>query len=104
MSANTTTKHQSQSPQGFWLERQLAHKVPRALGTAYNRTQFIDDRHKMMQVWADYLDRLKEGRGCDTATHGGGVTSQKNSLASANAAPTAAKIIMPSLMVMRCSS
>ncbi|MGE8364456.1 tyrosine-type recombinase/integrase [Cupriavidus sp.] len=43
------------------IEHQLAHKVPDALGTAYNRTKFIDDRIAMMQKWADYLDRLKRG-------------------------------------------
>lgn len=43
------------------IEHQLAHKVPDALGTAYNRTKFIDDRIKMMQQWADYLDNLKAG-------------------------------------------
>lgn len=41
------------------IEHQLAHKVPDALGAAYNRTKFIDDRIAMMQAWADYLDRLK---------------------------------------------
>lgn len=41
------------------IEHQLAHKVPDALGTAYNRTKFIDDRIVMMQRWADYLDELK---------------------------------------------
>jgi integrase len=43
------------------IEHQLAHKVPDALGTAYNRTKFIDDRIVMMQRWADYLDNLKAG-------------------------------------------
>ena len=41
------------------IKHQLAHKVPDALGAAYNRTKFIDDRIAMMQAWADYLDRLK---------------------------------------------
>jgi integrase len=41
------------------IEHQLAHKVPDALGTAYNRTKFLDDRRAMMQAWADYLDELK---------------------------------------------
>jgi integrase len=41
------------------IEHQLAHKVPDALGTAYNRTKFIDDRKRMMQVWSDYLTELK---------------------------------------------
>ena len=40
---------------------QLAHKVPDALGAAYNRTKFIEQRKAMMQQWADYLDELKAG-------------------------------------------
>lgn len=43
------------------IEHQLAHKVPDALGTAYNRTKFIEQRKAMMQIWADYLDELKAG-------------------------------------------
>lgn len=43
------------------IEHQLAHKVPDALGNAYNRTRFIEQRKHMMQVWADYLDELKAG-------------------------------------------
>ena len=41
------------------IEHQLAHKVPDALGAAYNRTRFIEQRKEMMQKWADYLDELK---------------------------------------------
>jgi len=40
------------------IEKQLAHKASGALGEAYDRTQFIDDRIKMMQDWADYIDAL----------------------------------------------
>lgn len=43
------------------IEHQLAHKVPDTLGAAYNRTKFIKERKAMMQLWADYLDRLKAG-------------------------------------------
>lgn len=43
------------------IEHQLAHAVPDALGTAYNRTLFLKDRTAMMQLWADYLDKLKAG-------------------------------------------
>lgn len=43
------------------IEHQLAHKVPDALGAAYNRTKFIEQRKIMMQQWADYLDELKAG-------------------------------------------
>lgn len=40
------------------IEAQLAHSVRDALGTAYNRTQWLDARKAMMQGWADYLDRM----------------------------------------------
>lgn len=43
------------------IEHQLAHRVPDALGTAYNRTKFLKERRAMMQRWADYLERLKLG-------------------------------------------
>ena len=43
------------------IEHQLAHRVPGALGAAYNRTKFIKERRVMMQQWADYLDKLKAG-------------------------------------------
>ncbi|WP_449369714.1 tyrosine-type recombinase/integrase [Thiomonas sp.] len=43
------------------IEAQLAHAVPDALGRAYNRTQFLEQRQQMMQAWADYLDKLKTG-------------------------------------------
>lgn len=43
------------------IEHQLAHKVPDALGGAYNRTRFIEQRKEMMQAWSDYLDELKNG-------------------------------------------
>lgn len=42
------------------IEHQLAHRVPDALGAAYNRTKFIDQRKVMMQQWADYLNELKK--------------------------------------------
>lgn len=43
------------------IEHQLAHRVPDALGTAYNRTRFLKQRREMMQRWSDYLDELKAG-------------------------------------------
>lgn len=43
------------------IEAQLAHAVPDALGRAYNRTQYLDQRRDMMNLWADYLDRLRGG-------------------------------------------
>jgi integrase len=43
------------------IEAQLAHAVPDALGRAYNRTTFTEQRRDMMVKWADYLDRLRDG-------------------------------------------
>ncbi|MFN7197003.1 MAG: tyrosine-type recombinase/integrase [Hylemonella sp.] len=43
------------------IEAQLAHAVADPLGRAYNRTQFLDQRRKMMQSWANYLDKIRAG-------------------------------------------
>ena len=43
------------------IEQQLAHRVPDALGSAYNRTKFLSQRKLMMQHWADYLDAIRVG-------------------------------------------
>jgi integrase len=44
-----------------FIEHQLAHAVRDPNGRAYNRTSHLDERRKMMQTWADYLDELKRG-------------------------------------------
>lgn len=43
------------------IEHQLAHAVKDPNGTAYNRTKHLPERKRMMQQWADYLDKLKAG-------------------------------------------
>ena len=43
------------------IEAQLAHSVRDNLGRAYNRTEFIEQRRKMLQAWANYLDQLRRG-------------------------------------------
>ncbi len=43
-----------------FIEHQLAHAVRDLNGRAYNRTAHLEERRKMMQVWADYLDGLKK--------------------------------------------
>ena len=42
-----------------YIEHQLAHAVRDPLGRAYNRTAHLSERKKMMQAWANYLDRLR---------------------------------------------
>jgi len=44
-----------------FIEHQLAHAVRDPNGRAYNRTAHLLERRKMMQQWADYLDKLKGG-------------------------------------------
>jgi len=42
-----------------FIEHQLAHAVRDPLGRAYNRATHLPERRKMMQAWADYLDKLR---------------------------------------------
>lgn len=44
-----------------FIEHQLAHAVKDPNGRAYNRTAHLAERRKMMQLWADYLEGLKQG-------------------------------------------
>ncbi len=44
------------------IEMQMAHRVRDVHGRAYNRTQWLDERRKMMQTWADYLEGLRNVR------------------------------------------
>ena len=41
------------------IEAQLAHQDANAVRRAYNRAQYLEDRRRMMQEWADYLDELR---------------------------------------------
>lgn len=43
------------------IERQLAHTERNKVRAAYNRAEHLEERRKMMQAWADYLDGLKTG-------------------------------------------
>ncbi|KAB2924890.1 MAG: DUF4102 domain-containing protein [Candidatus Contendobacter sp.] len=43
------------------IEQQLAHAVKDPNGRAYNRTKHLEERRRMMQVWADWLDECKTG-------------------------------------------
>jgi integrase len=43
------------------IERQLAHVERSRVRSAYNRAEYFGERRRMMQVWADHLDRLRQG-------------------------------------------
>jgi integrase len=40
------------------IERQLAHTERNNVRAAYNFAEYLSERKKMMQHWADYLDNL----------------------------------------------
>ena len=42
------------------IERQLAHAERNSVRAAYNFAEFLPERRKMMQSWADYLDGLRK--------------------------------------------
>ena len=41
------------------IEKQLSHSERNAVRNAYNRAQYLKDRHEMMQWWGDYIDRMR---------------------------------------------
>jgi integrase len=44
------------------IERQLAHAEPNKVRAAYvSAAQYLEERTRMMQAWADYLDGLRSG-------------------------------------------
>lgn len=43
------------------IERQLAHADRNKIRATYNYAEFMPERKKMMQAWADYLDAIKAG-------------------------------------------
>jgi integrase len=57
--ASTTLNEQGWAPDV--IERQLAHAERNKVRAAYNRAQYLPERRKMMQAWADHLDALRHG-------------------------------------------
>ena len=45
------------------IEHQQSRTVKDPLGRTYNRTTHLQERTKMMQIWADYLDMIKKNPG-----------------------------------------
>jgi integrase len=43
------------------VEAQMGHTKSGPLGSAYDRAEYMEQRHAMMRVWADYLDKLRVG-------------------------------------------
>jgi integrase len=43
------------------IERQLSHAERDNIRAAYNYAEYLPERRRMMQAWAEYLDKLKAG-------------------------------------------
>lgn len=57
--ASTILNEQGFSPSA--IERQLDHVERNRVRAAYNQAQYMDERRKMMQAWADFIDGLCSG-------------------------------------------
>ena len=57
--ASTILNEQGWNPDA--IERALCHMPRDQVRAAYNRAQYLEERRRMMQAWADYLDGLKNG-------------------------------------------
>ncbi len=53
----STVLHEQGWPSDI-IERQLAHTERNSIKAAYNHAQHLPERRKMMQAWADYLEKL----------------------------------------------
>ena len=47
------------TPRRGGYERQLTHGERNKVSAAYNFAEYLPERRKMMQTWADYLDKLR---------------------------------------------
>ena len=43
-----------------WVEAQLSHVDPNKVSASYNHAEYVDQRRRMMQDWADRLDLLEQ--------------------------------------------
>ena len=43
-----------------WIERQLAHSERNSVRAAYNYAEYLPERRRMMEEWANYLDTLRD--------------------------------------------
>ena len=43
------------------IERQLAHCERNEVRGAYNRAEYLPERKRMIQYWADYISKLNAG-------------------------------------------
>lgn len=44
------------------VERQLSHAERNSVKAAYNHAEHLPERRRMMQAWADHLDKLRRAQ------------------------------------------
>lgn len=60
----STLLHEMASEHEFtsaMIELQLSHQEKNQVKATYNHAEYLKERTRMMQIWADYLDQLKYG-------------------------------------------
>jgi integrase len=65
--ASSLLSEQGWSPDA--IERQLAHVEGNSVRAVYHRAEHLDERRKMMQAWANYLDKLRKAARKITENH-----------------------------------
>ncbi len=53
----------------MWVDSQLSHADPDKVSATYNHAQYVEQRRRMMQDWADRLDLLEQGYLDAACTH-----------------------------------
>lgn len=52
-----------------WVDAQLSHADPNRISAAYNHADYVEQRRRMMQDWADRLDLWEQGQMEAAGTH-----------------------------------
>ena len=59
------------------IERQLAYDERDDSRASYNHAQYLDERRKMMQAWADYLQGLRSRENVMPIKHAGAIVKNQ---------------------------
>jgi len=52
-----------------WVDAQLSHSDPDQVSSAYNHAEYVGQRRRMMQDWADRLDLFEQGKADEASAH-----------------------------------
>ena len=58
----STNMYEQEMARSEVIEKQLAHEESNKIKAAYNRAEYLEERTKLMQDWADYVDRVVCGK------------------------------------------